>query len=64
MSKLAIKGLLAITTTLWLPAHADGTRAPWLPETGEESHNSADLDEVAESSRAPLPMGDKTRRSR
>ena len=30
MTKLAIKGLLAITTALWLPAHGAGNTAPWF----------------------------------
>lgn len=64
MSKLAIKGLLAITTALWLPAHADSARAPWLPESSKESRNSADLDDVAENSSVLLSVGEKPWRSR
>ncbi len=59
MSKLAIKGLLAITTALWLPAHADSTRAPWLPESRKESHDKADLEDVAENSSVLLPTRSK-----
>ncbi len=64
MSKLAIKGLLAITTALWLPAHADSTRAPWLPESSKESHNSADVDDVAENSSVLLPTRSEPGNSR
>lgn len=64
MSKLAIKGLLAITTALWLPAHADSTRAPWMPESRKESHNRVDLEDVAENSSVLLPTRFKPEKPR
>jgi len=50
MTKLAIKGLLAITTALWLPAHGDNTSAPWLPESQKENRHDDGRDNVAENS--------------
>jgi len=57
MTKLAIKGLIAITTALWLPTHADSARAPWSPESPRESRQDSDHDDVAENSSALLPTG-------
>lgn len=63
MTKLAIKGLLAITTALWLPAHGAGSTAPWLPESQKESRHddSGDSgDSVAENSSVLLPTRSET----
>lgn len=62
MTKLAIKGLLAITTALWLPAHGDDTHAPWLPESLNENQQTDD--NAAENSSALLPTGLKPNDSR
>lgn len=64
MTKLAIKGLLAITTALWLPAHGDNTHAPWLPESLKENRQSDSRDNAAENSSALLPTGLKPDDSR
>lgn len=55
MTKLAIKGLLAITTALWLPAHGAGNTAPWLPESQKENRHDDSRDSVAENSSVLLP---------
>lgn len=57
MTKLAIKGLLAITTALWLPAHGAGNTAPWLPESQKENRHD---DSVAENSSVLLPTRPET----
>tara|TARA_R100001143_G_scaffold60205_1_gene59469 strand:- start:422 stop:616 length:195 start_codon:yes stop_codon:yes gene_type:complete len=54
MTKLAIKGLLAITTALWLPAHGDPNTAPWLPESLKENRHDDSRDSVAENSNVLL----------
>ncbi len=51
MSKLAIQGLLALTTTLWLPAQADtASRSSWTGEPSTETRLNAD--DAAENSPA------------
>ena len=51
MTKLAIKGLLAITTALWLPAHGAGNTAPWLPESQKENRHDDSGDSETEEHR-------------
>ncbi|MBL4714737.1 MAG: hypothetical protein JKY64_09500 [Alcanivorax sp.] len=55
MTKLAIKGLLAITTALWLPAHGSSHTAPWLPESQKENRHDDSRDSAAENSSVLLP---------
>ncbi len=64
MTKLAIKGLLAITTALWLPAHGDSPHAPWLPESLKENRQNDGRDDAAENSSVLLSAHPKPGHSR
>jgi len=62
MNKLAIQGLIAITSALWLPAQADLTRAAWDDTSGETRTLT---DDAAENSTVLLlPLADRDQREK
>ena len=62
MTKLAIQGLIAITSALWLPAQADLSRSVWSSGGDRSGEARSVSDEVAENSPVLLvPASDRDR---
>ncbi|GAA5125771.1 hypothetical protein [Alloalcanivorax gelatiniphagus] len=63
MNKLAIQGLIAITSALWLPAQADLTRAAWDGDSAGETRTLTD-DAAENSPVLLLPVAGRDQREK